>query len=237
MKRVEKGLAGIGLAALISFLPTVASASPIWFGPTPYTSEAAIPTNFFDANCGDSHASGLEDFEDNQLNPFVAIDNGGILLPNAMSGVNGSVTDSVDGDDGSIDGNGNGGHSWFYAAGKTVTITFDTPVTSAGVVWTDGPHYAKVVFEAFDAGGSSLGTIGPADIADNFYTGQTAEDHFFGIRDLAGIGSIAISITSGSGIELDHISWEDSTQCVPEPSTLILLVGAIGLVQLGRRRK
>ncbi|MFC1757669.1 PEP-CTERM sorting domain-containing protein [Planctomycetota bacterium] len=235
MKRVVKRLAGMAVTTIITCIPAVAGATPIWFGPTHYTSEADVPSDFFSDTCVGDHVMGLETFEDNSLADFLSIDNGGILLPNATSGTPSSVTDSVDGDDGSIDGNGNGGHSWFYGPGTTVTITFDEVVTAAGVVWTDGPSFADVLFEAFDGDGISLGTIGPADIADAFYTGQTGEDHFFGIKDDGGIGSIALSVTSGSGIELDHITWELCT--VPEPSAMALLVGAIGLVGIRRRRK
>ena len=229
MKRVAKRLAGLGLASLITLIPAVASATPIWFGPTHYTSEASLPTDFYGAACVGDHVMGLETFEDNSLSDFLSIDSGGILLPS-------SVTDSVDGDDGSIDGSGTGGHSWFYAGSSEVVITFDSPVTSAGVVWTDGPHYADVLFEAFDGDGNSLGTIGPADIADGSYTGHTGEDHFFGIKDAGGIGSIALSITAGSGIELDHITWESCVEHVPEPSSMALLLGAVGLAVFRRRK-
>lgn len=236
MKRVAKRLAGFGLASLITFLPAVANATPIWFGPTHYTSEGSLPTDFYGAACVGDHVMGIETFEDNSLSDFLSIDNGSILPPNTTSGLPSSVTDSVDGDDGLIDGNGNGGHSWFYGGGRSVTIAFDSAVTSAGVVWTDGPHFADVVFEAFDGDGNSLGTIGPADIADGFYTGQTGEDHFFGIKDAGGIGSIALSITSGSGIELDHITWESCVEHVPEPSSMALLLGAVGLAVFRRRK-
>ncbi|MCA9212213.1 MAG: hypothetical protein KDB27_04035 [Planctomycetales bacterium] len=233
MKSVLNGLNRLVLVtSMACILPAVASAAPIFFGPTAYLSDADIPINFYDADCVDGQ--GLEDFEDNSLDPFLTIDNGSILQPFTTSGLPSSVTDSVDGDDGSIDGNGNAGHSWFYGGGRDVTITFDSPVISAGLVWTDGPSFADVLFEAFDADGNSLGTIGPVDIADAFYTGETSEDHFFGVRDEGGIGSISISVTSGSGIELDHIAW--NIECVPEPGALALSVfGVLGMFALRQR--
>src|SRR4051812_45814864 len=118
-------------------------------GPTAYLSFNDSPFNggsfsYFD----------LETFEDGLLNtPGVSVDTGSVLGP-------GGLTDSVDADDGVIDGFGVSGHSFVYGA-STVTFTFSSGTlgalpTHAGIVWTDGPN---PIFEAFNSVGASLGTI------------------------------------------------------------------------------
>ena len=138
---------------------------------------------------------------------------GTIVLP-------GAITDSVDGDDGLVDGNGNNGHSFFTGNGNGgITFTLHpgeigfTP-TRAGVVWTDGSGPVK--FEAFDLDGNSLG-VTQANIADQDFGGGTAEDHFFGYEHGAGIGTIHISNQFG-GIEVDHIQYAggDVIDCAPD---------------------
>lgn len=181
----------------------------------------------------------LEDFEDNDAtNTGLTFSDGRILLPNSVSGLDDYVTDSVDGDDGSIDGNGNAGHSWFYA-GTSVTITFDDPVTAAALVWTDGDMAStNVIFEAFDDEMNLLLTIDAGDLADDFYTGETAEDRFLGLQSLDGIAKLTISNTGGgSGIEIDHIQYQNCPECIPEPSSLALALSALAMVfGLVRRR-
>ena len=103
----------------------------------------------------------VEDFEDELVDAFLTIDNGQILEPNAISGLPDPVTDSVDGDDGLVDGNGNGGHSWFTGASNddddALTITFNSSVTSAGLVFTDGDILStNISLEAFAVNGSRL---------------------------------------------------------------------------------
>lgn len=150
-----------------------------------------------------------------------------------------SNTDSVDADDGSIDGSGIGGHSFFSSSGSTgITFTFDAGTLGAlptvtGIVWTDGAGTTS--FEAFGAAGQSLGTIGPATIADSVFIGGTNDDHFFGWTDAGGISKINISNTSG-GIEVDHLQY--GSRNVPEPAILSLFgAGLVTLVWARRRRK
>ena len=138
---------------------------------------------------------------------------GEVIFPSA-------VTDSVDGDDGSVDGNGNGGHSFFANGFAGITFTLDpgeigfTP-TRAGVVWTDGT--GMVIFEAFDLDGNSLG-VTQADIADDNFGGGTSEDHFFGYEHPGGIGSIHIATESFDGMEVDHVQYAggDVVDCAPD---------------------
>ena len=120
------------------------------------------------------------------------------------------MTDSVDADDGSIDGSGTNGHSFFSGSGSTgITFTFDATVlgslpTQVGILWTDGS--GTTLFEAFGPGGVPLGQIGPVAIADGSFVGETAEDRFFGVTNPGGISAIRISNTSG-GIEVDHLQY------------------------------
>ena len=87
---------------LLCMSPVVADASAISFGPTPYLQMGDTPAAFYCALCVDPLV--IENFEDNSLDPFLSIDNGRILEPNSTSGTEGVSTDSVDGDDGSVDG-------------------------------------------------------------------------------------------------------------------------------------
>ena len=147
-----------------------------------------------------------------------------------------SIHDSVDADDGAIDGSGLNGDSYFSASGAAgITFTFDAGVlgalpTSAGIVWTDGA--GQVTFEAFGPGNVPLGTIGPisdANFPNGSFNGETAEDRFFGIVAPGGISSIFISNSSG-GIEVDHLQYGLASPIsgVPEPSVVSLLAILFG---------
>ncbi len=170
-------------------------------GPTPYLSTANSPF-LADINAGMVY---LETFECGKLTvPGVTID-GGTIIPPGFEG----FIDSVDADDGVIDGSGLGGHSLFGSGTPGITFTFSAATlgalpTRVGIVWTDGSGTTS--FEVFDAMGGSLGTIGPVSIADGSFGGTTAEDNFFGVTFAGGISSIRISNTAG-GIEVDHLQY------------------------------
>jgi hypothetical protein len=135
----------------------------------------------------------LENFETADATTFittpgVSADHGG-----PVSVVFGpSIHDSVDADDGVIDGSGLNGESWFYSPGSSgVTFTFDPLVlgalpTYAGLVWTDGA--GTIGFEAFDENGISLGTL-TGNHADGSFNGETAEDRFYGAINAGGISA------------------------------------------------
>ena len=132
----------------------------------------------------------------------------------------GGLTDSVDGDDGSVNGSGTLGRSLFnIAGGNGVTITFDAAIlgslpTEAGIVWTDGA--GSTLFEAWGPDNLPLGTIGPVSIADASVSGTTGEDRFFGVRDRGGILKIRISNSAG-GIEVDHFQFTLGGGCSASP--------------------
>ena len=212
-------LRSCALSALVLLAGGGAQATPVFFGPTSYLSTADIPTGFY---AGGSPTA-LENFEDGSLD-FALVASAGSVIPPS------SGTDSVDADDGLIDGSGTGGHSFFLLSGSTgITITLPFTVTAAAMVWTDGS--GTTTFEAFGPGMASLGTVN-AVIGDGQSNGTTADDHFFGVQDLGGIVAIKLSNTTG-GIEIDHVQFGAA---IPEPSTAALLgLGLVGLAA-GRRR-
>ncbi len=179
-------------------LPGAASAQML--GPAPYVQFTDSP--FAAVNFGGTFH--LEDMEDGVLNaPGVSFDYGAVYGP-------GGLTDSVDADDGLIDGSGTNGRSFFSGGGSTgITFIFHADVlgqfpSHAGVVWTDGTN--NIHFEAFDANGVSLGQL-TGSHADGSYSGTTAEDRFYGaIQTAGGISRIHIW-NDGGGIEVDHLQY------------------------------
>ena len=227
------------VAALLFGVFARAEAAPILIGPhpgpgVPYLKFADSPFAAVDFSGGYFH---FEDFEDHLLNvPGVTGSGGGVT--SVVFGP--SIHDSVDADDGTIDGSGLAGDSWFRSPGVTgVTWTFDEVTlgalpTHVGIVWTDGA--GTIGFEAFDKNGVSLGALAGAH-ADGVHNGTTIDDRFYGVIDSAGIGSIRITNSSG-GIEVDHLQFGNPGSAqnpIPEPGTIVLI--ALGGVALLLRRR
>ena len=231
-------LLGVGLASV-----SASGLAQTFLGPTPYLSANDSPF-LASINAGTTF---LETFESGALTtPGVTPSAGSVIGPS-------SITDSVDADDGAIDGSGTAGHSFFSGDGATgITFTFDAGVlgslpTQVGIVWTDGA--GTTTFEAFGPGGASLGQIGPVSIADGSISGTTAEDRFFGVTNPGGISAIKISNTSG-GIEVDHLQYgifgaapPPTSSATPVPTIseaalllLVLLTGAGAWRGLSARR-
>ena len=183
-----------------------------FLGPTPYLSSADSP--FLVGITGGNVY--LDDFECGVLSVPGVTPSAGTVIPPGFEG----AIDSVDADDGAIDGSGLGGHSLFSGDGATgITFTFSQPTlgtfpTQVGIVWTDGN--GTTTFEAFDSLGASLGTIGPVSIADGSNSGTTAEDRFFGVQFAGGISAIRISNSAG-GIEVDHLQYGLYASAVVSP--------------------
>ncbi|MEQ2005856.1 MAG: SBBP repeat-containing protein [Limisphaerales bacterium] len=121
------------------------------------------------------------------------------------------ITDSVDADDGAVDGNGNGGNSFFVTGTNAVTFAFNPAVfgrlpTKVGIVLTDGDAAGSSI-EGFDTNGVSLGVIGPFEIGDNVFTGETAEDRFLGVEFAGGISALRVTY-SQPGFEVDHLQFD-----------------------------
>ncbi|MBL8803180.1 MAG: hypothetical protein JNN27_14340 [Planctomycetes bacterium] len=201
----------LSLVAIFALLASRVAPAQTFFGPTPYLSTADSP---FPVN---TPAFVLEDFEDGLLNAPGVAGTGGIVTSTSFSG---SIIDSVDADDGVIDGACAGGDSYFGGS-ATVTFHFDAGVLGGhprkvGVVWTDGGPNALVTFEAFDSSGVSLGSIVAGNQGDNNYFGTTVDDRFYGVSHAGGIGRITISHNVG-GLEVDHLQYE--LPCGANPAT------------------
>ena len=146
----------------------------------------------------------IEDFEDGTLDLL------GVTL-SAGAAYSAAIVDSVDGDDGEIDGSGSQGTSWFAASGpQGITITFDESIIGefpkqAGVTWTDGA--GEITFRAFDSLGNLIEEVTSSNAGDvTSLAGETDEDTFFGAESRIGISSIFISNAVG-GIEIDHVQY------------------------------
>lgn len=237
MCRNECGL-GFVLFAAASFVVVALVAAPragavvISFGPSPYLSSADSP---FAPSIGSANFH-LEDFEDGLLNtPGVVGTGGSVTGP-------GGITDSVDADDGSIDGSGVNGRSFFGSGTAGITFTFDDLIlgalpTAVGIVWTDGATFNFVTFQAFDASNSMIAQITAHDVGDGNFNSGTAEDRFLGVFSADGIKSIFINSpgepgAGGSGIEVDHLQYG---QFVPEPASIGLWMVLSVMTLLHRR--
>ncbi len=231
--------------AVVSFC-TAESQAAVLLGPTPYL---AFDNTLPGAGTSISPFSGLtfsyfhnETFEDRLLNsPGLSTSpgfGGNVTLPGQ------SIRDSVDADDGQIDGSGSAGYSYFTSQGsRGLSFRFDAGIlgmlpTHAGLVWTDGLFNRVIEFEAFGANDESLGVISANGIPDNSITGTTAEDRFFGVIHAGGISRIFIR-NPGGGIEVDHIQYGymgNQNQAVPEPASLCLW-GVAGMLAVCMTRR
>ena len=198
------------------------------FPDTPYLSAADSPFDLF----GKGSDFFLETFDPD-----------GVFDAPGLIGFGGEVrfpsphTDSVDADDGFIDGFGTDGHDyWAFADpkdGPFARFEFDPKALGAlprsvGIVWTDGNVDALTIFEAFGPDGRSLGTMEFFALDDGRGQGGTAEDRFMGVIFAGGISAIDVRADLGR-IELDHVQYGN---LVPAPSAVALL----GLAGLSRRR-
>lgn len=221
-------------AALAAAFAPAWAATPVFVNPTtPYLSSADIPAGFYAGGI----PTLLDTLEDGALDASLSGSHGEVLSA-AFAG----IRDSVDADDGTLDGNcgpQSPGRcvSWFNGSGSEgVTFTFvgtGALPTAFGLVWTDGGAGATITFSAFGANGQSLGSISASGFADASNSGTTDEDRFFGVQFEEGILSIRITNNSG-GIEVDHIQYGQMS-AVPEPAHWALLAGGLGVLAWRRR--
>ncbi len=176
-----------------------------FFGPSSYLSQADSPFDL--SGLGDNMF--LEDFEDGLFNAPGVTASGGSVIGFDVAGF---AFGSVDGDDGHIGDNcgisATAGRA-FYDSGSTgITFTFDAQAlgglpTQAGVVYTDG--HGPITFEAFDASGTSLGTVSGAGSPS--FNCATAGDSFYGASYACGIWKIKIIGSPSGGISVDHLQY------------------------------
>ena len=173
-------------------------------GNTPYLSRTNSP--FFAGIL--SGAVTLEDFERGAFNiAGVTASAGQVVGP-------GGQVDSVDADDGVVDGSGNGGHSYLVNETNSVTFSFNAALlgrlpTKVGIVLTDGYPVGSGI-EAFDTNGVSLGVVGPVQIGDDKFTGETAEDRFLGVEFAGGISALRVFYVLAD-FEVDHLQFDIPT--------------------------
>jgi hypothetical protein len=221
------------VSLLVAVWPLVARAEVTFLGPTPYLSVADSP---FDMS-GLGTTFFFEDFEDGSfdLPPGAATSEYEVLPPSP-------TTDSVDADDGVIDGYGTDGHSLrplfviVYPTGtprwhQSLSVLFDSNVlgfspNAFGFVWTDGWQHpdpflrSRVYLSVQHKNGTSESTFWFADdFMDNSDMGETAEDRFFGLRTTGRIARVGLSMSFYSDtfidqFEIDHIQFG---YFVPEP--------------------
>lgn len=229
---------GVALSILgIAWNPVRAEAV-VLYGPTEYLcfdDSAAV-------GCGgkDSPFAGntldyfnVETFEgDSFFNALGVTPSAGSNITSILYGP--TIHDSVDSDDGTIDGSGLLGESYFaWDANAGLTFTFNSAIlgglpTHAGLVWTDG--IGDWTFQAFDSLNNLIGSIGPTPLGVfGDYDGDTADDRFFGVLYPSGIFKIKIfdNSTIAGAIEVDHLQYglnlaEPGPDPIPEPTTLLL---------------
>jgi RHS repeat-associated protein len=152
----------------------------------------------------------LEDFEDHALNtPGVTALSGGVV--SVIFGP--TFHDSVDGDDGILDGLGRNGDDFYEPYNLGVKFAFNQQIlghypTHVGLVFTDGyqNNQGRTFFETFDASGNSLGVKGPFSFPFTTHNGEAINDFFLGFYHQAGISAVRVW-NNQNGIEIDHLQY------------------------------
>lgn len=201
------------IAILFSSIPIYASSlvQAIEIGPLPYLQQSDSP---FDGQSFDYFH--LEDFEDNVFNVP------GATQTPTWGSLSTLFTDSVDGDDGIVDGSGqSGGSYWSDLSYEFLTVSYDIGVlgnlpTHVGVVWTDVGRNGggaplsfplPVTFEFTGPDGIRLDSGTTHLVGDGLVTGQTDEDRFFGAINTSGISSMTLRMPGLNNWELDHVQY------------------------------
>lgn len=198
-----------------------------------------LPTNDANVDAGTILADGLIDpvmyksfadsaFKNVHFNGYFYLENwedAALNTPGVTSTgtpANGPIVDSVDGDDGMVDGKctkeAGTCNSGFSLSG-TIAFTFDAAAlggqlpTHVGIVWTDGSPACDAIFEAYDANDglvdasvSLIGTKTAAAVGDGDNGGGVTEDRFFGVVHAAGVKRIVVKSSAG-GVEVDHLQY------------------------------
>lgn len=200
------------------------------YGGTPYTTRRDNPLDPLPP------AAQAETFEDGSF------DLAGVALsPSTILGP-GPLTDSVDGDDGQLDGSGNGGWSLAVASGSAgLTVTFDAHIlgglpTTFGVVWTDGAPGSEIFLELFDEHGALYASVSSTPNGDDSFDGGTAEDRFLGVQGDLPLGAVRIRtapVGDDAQMEVDHLQFGDVTPWLDQGHALAGTFGAPYLLAKG----
>jgi hypothetical protein len=203
----------------------------VCLGPTPYLRVEDSP---FDLS-GLGSTMFLDDLEDGALD-------GPLISPDTRVRGPGLFTDSVDADDGVVDGQGNGAHSlettryivhptfpWTYRTFFDIIFTdIDNRPNAFGIVWTDGFEQSSVELQFVSPSGTNIGVCSYDSLMDGANTGESAEDRFIGIiadQPIGHIGGFSQSVgfePPSERLELDHIQF--GRQAFPEPSSLTIVI-------------
>jgi hypothetical protein len=221
---------------LVTFAAQSVSAATVFLGPSPYLSAADSPFDL--TELGSTFF--LEDFEDGELNT-PGIEQYGNPANFAIVRPPSTLTDSVDADDGFLDGSGHSGNSLQVTLAATfppltadsLSLEFDVTAlgfipTAFGFVWTDGTPDSSIRMTVFDESRNVVAShyFGDplfGDLGDQRFDGTTAEDRFFGVVNPDGF--YAVGITSyfvderQEAFELDHVQYG---LAVPEPDSASL---------------
>jgi hypothetical protein len=199
------------MRSLLALLLLLASASlahagTVFLGPSPYLSAADGP---FDLS-GLGSTFFLEDFEDGELNTL-GIEQYGNPANFAIVRPPSTLTDSVDADDGLLDGSGRDGNSLQVTLAATfppltadsLSLEFDVTAlgfipTAFGFVCTDGTPGSSIRMTVFDESRNLVAShyFGDplfGDLGDQRFDGTTAEDRFFGVVNPDGFYAVGIT--------------------------------------------
>lgn len=226
-------LAGLCLCATQTVLAAASFTAPV-----PYRQGSDLPF------AGPWQTFYREDFEDGALNtPGLSASGGGLVS------APGGLVDSVDADDGLIDGSGAAGRSWYNGTSTGTTFSFAAAAfggllpTHVGIAFTDignrtdtgavgvGTAYITV----YDGAGVAQGEFS-FGFGDGSPLSATAEDRFVGASYAGGIGAMTVGFRDSIDWEVDHVTYALATP-VPEPGTAMLWATACAAGLAWRRAR
>ncbi len=209
----------IALTALTLLLGNGSIVGAAQIGPVPYL---AFDPNNPNAERSDSPFADIEfssfyfeNFESDAVIPQLIMESG------IRSTAFGSTNDSVDGDDGQVDGSGVNGSAWFDENLISFQIDqneVDELPTHLGLVITDSSlGGADMTLTAFDSNNEVVEAFTFFFEGDDSFAGTTDEDRFVGIIHEGGIARIELHDNEApNGFEIDHIYFGTPGSTLPD---------------------